>query len=243
MDTTTLASTTALVLFSGGQDSTTCLAWALNRYKLVYTLGFDYGQRHHIEMICRKNILEAIPAIQPLWSTRLQQDTVLTFDIFRHIGENSLVSDIPIAPCASTTHDINIPNTFVPGRNLFFITAAAALAWKLHCRHIILGVCETDSSGYPDCRDDAVKAMQVAINTGMDARFVLHSPLMWLDKAATWQMAQDEGGQSLIELVRIDSHTCYEGYREHLHSWGYGCGKCPACVLRARGWDIFSRNT
>jgi len=249
MSNNTLNKKSALVLFSGGQDSTICLAWALNRYDAVYTIGFDYGQRHHIEMVCRETILQKLPTMRAEWAQRLQQDTIVSLDIFRQIGENALVGDAPISmglnnsSCSNTgeAKDTSaVPNTFVPGRNLFFITAAAALAWKQACQHIVLGVCETDSSGYPDCRDDAVKAMQIAINIGMDTNTILHSPLMWLHKADTWHMAFVEGGKDFVELVRVESHTCYEGNREHLHAWGYGCGVCPACILRARGFEQFS---
>lgn len=224
----------ALVIFSGGQDSATCLGWALNRFEHVFTVGFDYGQRHHVEMECRRNVLEAVRSDASLpasWAGRLGGDTLLSLGLFNQIGETAMTSDMEIA-----FNEQGIPNTFVPGRNLVFLTAAAALAWRKGIRHLVMGVCETDFSGYPDCRDDTIKAMQVALNLGMDARFVVHIPLMWLDKARTWTLAEQEGGAPFVECVRTVTHTCYIGDRGELHPWGYGCGECPACKLREHGW-------
>ncbi|MEG2139674.1 MAG: 7-cyano-7-deazaguanine synthase QueC, partial [Bilophila sp.] len=207
--------TPALVIFSGGQDSTTCLGWALNRFAKVLTLGYDYGQRHLVEMDCRKQILELVrtsPTLPPDWKTRLGEDTLLELGLFNQIGETAMTSDIAI-----TANAQGLPNTFVPGRNLVFLIAAAALAWRKGIRHIIMGVCETDFSGYPDCRDDTIKAMQVALNLGMDARFILHTPLMWLNKTQTWELAQQEGHEDFVELVRTETHTCYLGERGALH--------------------------
>lgn len=227
--------TTALVIFSGGQDSATCLGWALNRFSQVLTVGYEYGQRHNVEMDCRRQVLDHLrtpsPALPAQWKTRLGEDTLIELGLFNQIGETAMTSDIAI-----TTDAQGLPNTFVPGRNLVFLTAAAALAWRKGIRNIIMGVCETDFSGYPDCRDDTIKAMQVALNLGMDARFIIHTPLMWLDKAQTWELAQNEGGATFVELVRTETHTCYLGDRDTLHPWGYGCSQCPACLLRARGW-------
>ena len=229
--------TTALVIFSGGQDSATCLGWALNRFAAVQTVGYDYGQRHHVEMECRADVLRRIrEGVQGAgWANALGEDTLLNLDLFHQIGDTAMTSDMAIDFDAK-----GLPNTFVPGRNLVFLTAAAALAWRRGIRHLIMGVCETDFSGYPDCRDDTIKAMQVALNLGMDARFVVHTPLMWLDKAATWGLAEQEGGASFVELVRTATHTCYLGDRTELHDWGYGCGKCPSCLLRARGWETYA---
>lgn len=231
--------TTALVLFSGGQDSTTCLAHALARYERVETLGFDYGQRHHIEMQARTTVLAQLRAQFPHWAPRLGQDHVLTLDVLRQIGGSSLTDDVAFAMQAD-----GLPNTFVPGRNLVFLTLAGALAYRRGLQVIVTGVCETDFSGYPDCRDDTMKAMQIALSLGMDRRFLVDTPLMWIDKAATWQLAHDlgqqgdaaGGGDALVELIVEHSHTCYTGDRSRRHAWGYGCGACPACALRASGW-------
>ena len=232
-------SDTALVLFSGGQDSATCLSWALNRFASVQTVGFDYGQRHHVEMACRANVLAQIrkgTQVPADWGQKLGQDTLLSIDLFNQIGATAMTSDMAIS-----FDEQGIPNTFVPGRNLIFLTAAAALAWRQGIRHLITGVCETDFSGYPDCRDDTIKALQVALNLGMNARFVAHTPLMWLDKAATWALAEQEGGADLVELIRTETHTCYLGERTTLHPWGYGCGECPSCKLRAHGWNEYKK--
>jgi 7-cyano-7-deazaguanine synthase len=223
--------TRAMVLFSGGQDSTTCLAWALERYDSVETMGFDYGQRHRIELDCRHGIRERIAATFPAWAPRLGADHVLAIDVLGRISDTALTRDAEISMQAD-----GLPNTFVPGRNLLFFTLAAAVAYRRGLEVIVGGMCETDYSGYPDCRDATVKAMQVALTLGIDRPFVLETPLMWLDKAQTWQLAQDLGGSDLVELIRTDTHTCYLGERGELHAWGYGCGSCPACELRARGY-------
>ena len=223
--------TTALVLFSGGQDSTTCLAHALARYERVETLGFDYGQRHHIEMQARTTVLTQLHAQFPHWAPRLGQDHVLTLDVLRQIGGSSLTDDVAFAMQAD-----GLPNTFVPGRNLVFLTLAGALAYRRGLQVIVTGVCETDFSGYPDCRDDTMKAMQLALNLGLAQRLRIETPLMWIDKAATWRLAEQLGGAALVELIVEHTHTCYQGERGARHAWGYGCGECPACSLRARGW-------
>ncbi len=216
----------ALVLFSGGQDSTTCLAWALARYPHVETIGFAYGQRHAVELTCREPVRAQL-ATQALGPDHLV-DLTATLGA---LGATALTSDAEIAMTAE-----GLPNTFVPGRNLLFLTCAAAIAYRRGLRRIVAGMCETDYSGYPDCRDDTVKAMQLALNLGMQRRFVLETPLMWRDKAATWELALTLGGDRLVELIRIGTHTCYKGDRSHLHDWGYGCAACPACDLRAFGW-------
>ncbi|NLO79204.1 MAG: 7-cyano-7-deazaguanine synthase QueC [Xanthomonadaceae bacterium] len=221
----------ALVLFSGGQDSATCLAWALARYERVETLGFRYGQRHAVELDCRLRLREALRALRPEWAARLGEDHVLTLDCLGALSDTALTREAAIAMQAN-----GLPNTFVPGRNLLFLTYAAALAYRRGIKRLVAGVCETDFSGYPDCRDDTMKALQVALNLGMDSRFVIDTPLMWLDKAATWALAEELGGAALVELIREHTHTCYLGERGTRHDWGYGCGSCPACELRAAGW-------
>jgi len=221
----------ALVLFSGGQDSTTCLAWALQRFSEVETLGFDYGQRHRVELECRLAIRAALSEPGALGFGRLGPDHFLGLDALGAISETALTREAAIEMDQS-----GLPTTFVPGRNLIFLTFAAALAFRRNCRHIVLGVCETDYSGYPDCRDDTIKAMQVALNLGLETRLVLHTPLMWRDKAATFALAEAIGGRALLELVVEQTHTCYLGDRSRKHPWGYGCGHCPACELRAEGW-------
>jgi 7-cyano-7-deazaguanine synthase len=219
----------ALVLFSGGQDSTTCLAWALARYPHVETVGFAYGQRHAVELDCRAPIRATIG---PMWPGRLGPDhTIDLAATIGGLGVTALTSETTIAMTGE-----GLPNTFVPGRNLLFFTAAAALAYRRGLRRIIGGMCETDYSGYPDCRDDTIKAMQLTLNLGMQRRFVLETPLMWRDKAATWELARTLGGDALVELIRRETHSCYLGDRSLLHAWGYGCGTCPACDLRANGW-------
>lgn len=225
---------TALVLFSGGQDSSTCLAWALDRYERVETVGFDYGQRHRIELDCRDTLRRELSAINPAWAERLGEDHTISLASLGEISKTALTSEIAIE-----MEDTGLPNTFVPGRNIIFLTFAAALAYRRGLKHIVGGMCETDYSGYPDCRDDTIKALQVALNLGMEKRFVLDTPLMWLDKADTWRLAEDLGGSRLVEAIVKESHTCYLGERGDLHEWGYGCGTCPACDLRANGYQRF----
>ena len=229
-----LAHQAALVIFSGGQDSATCLAWALDRFARVRTLGFDYGQRHAVELTCRQNLRHKLAELNPQWAARLDADCLLDIGIFRQLANTALTSDAPI-----TEKTGGLPNTFVPGRNLIFSLHAAAWAYGLDIQHMVLGVCQSDSSGYPDCRDDSIKAMQVALNTGMDANFVLHTPLMWRSKKDAWALAEALGGHKLVDLIVEESHTCYEGQRGHRYPWGYGCGQCPACLLRAAGFDEY----
>lgn len=223
-------------MFSGGQDSTTCLAHALSKYDRVETLGFNYGQRHSIEMQVRLQVLEKLRTQFAQWAHKLGQDHVLSLDVLQQIGGSSLTDEVAFAMQAD-----GLPNTFVPGRNLLFLTVAGALAYRRGVQVIVTGVCETDFSGYPDCRDDTMKAMQLALNLGLERRLRIETPLMWIDKAATWQMAKDLGGDALVELVVNDTHTCYQGTRDVLHDWGYGCGSCPACELRASGWQRWKR--
>ena len=212
-----------------------CLAWALERFARVETVGFDYGQRHAVELAVRPRIREVVAALRPEWRVRLGDDHVIKLDALAAISDTALTRDTAIEIA-----DSGLPTTFVPGRNLIFFCFAGALAYRRGARHIVAGMCETDYSGYPDCRDDTVKAMQVAITLGMDKRFTLHTPLMWIDKAATFAMAAEIGGQGFLDLIVEDTHSCYVGDRQHRHDWGYGCGTCPACQLRAQGFAKFT---
>ncbi len=221
----------ALVLFSGGQDSTTCLAQALSQYERVETVAFDYRQRHHVELQARLRVLEQIKLQFPQWAHKLGEDHLLDLAVLGQVSETSLTRDT-----AFQMESSGLPNTFVPGRNLLFLTLAAALAYRRDLEVIVTGVCETDFSGYPDCRDDSMKAMQLALSLGMDKRFLIETPLMWITKAQTWELAHRLGGDALVDLIVEHTHTCYLGDREHRHTWGYGCGTCPACELRARGF-------
>lgn len=226
------SSAKALILFSGGQDSTVCLADALSRYALVETLGIDYGQTHSIELQCRTEVLANIIGIKPEWRARLGDDHRLTLPALAQIGGTALIGDGEIKMQKN-----NLPSTFVPGRNLLFLTYAAALAYRRGLGVLVGGMCEVDSSGYPDCRRDTLYALQKTINLGMESNIEIATPLMYLDKAATWQQAADLGGEALVELIIEHSHTCYRGVREQRHDWGYGCADCPACALRARGFQ------
>src|SRR6267142_2109210 len=226
-----LCDDTALVLFSGGQDSTVCLAWALERYARVETVGFDYGQRHHAELDVRPRVRAGVAALRPEWAQRLGEDHVVRLDALAAMSETALTRDVAIEVAAS-----GLPTTFVPGRNLVFFAFAGALAYRRGAKHLVAGMCETDFSGYPDCRDDTIKAMQLALGLGMDRRFVIHTPLMWIEKAATFALAQKLGGDAFIDLLVEETHTCYLGDRSHRHAWGFGCGECPACRLRAQGF-------
>jgi 7-cyano-7-deazaguanine synthase len=219
------------------------LAHALAQYERVETLAFDYRQRHHVELEARLNVLQAIRAQFPQWADKLGEDHMLDLAVLGQVSETSLTRDM-----AFQMESSGLPNTFVPGRNLLFLTLAAALAYRRGLDVIVTGVCETDFSGYPDCRDDTMKAMQIALSLGMDRRLLIETPLMWIDKSQTWQLAYDlgekahpGGGDTLVDLIVEQSHTCYLGDREHRHDWGYGCGQCPACELRARGWEHWRR--
>jgi 7-cyano-7-deazaguanine synthase len=227
----------ALVLFSGGQDSTTCLVWALARYERVETVGFNYGQRHGVELDCRAPVIARIKLAFPHWAAKLGDDQVIALDVLKGIGNTALTTDVAIEMNAN-----GLPNTFVPGRNILFLTIAAAIAYRRGIGSLVTGVCETDYSGYPDCRDDFVKAMQVTLNLGMAQRFILETPLMWIDKAATWRLAQALGGNELLDIIRDETHTCYLGDRSRRHDWGFGCGTCPACELRKNGYEKFIAN-
>jgi len=219
------------VLFSGGQDSTTCLAWALARFRRVETVGFDYGQRHSAELKARPRVLGAIRARFAEWAVRLGDDHMLSLDVLKQIGGTALTDATKIEMGAD-----GLPTTFVPGRNVMFLTAAAALGYRRGIADLVGGMCETDYSGYPDCRDKTVTAVAEALTLALARRLTIHTPLMWIDKAATWSLAEELGGVALVDLIREETVTCYEGDRAHRHDWGYGCGVCPACDLRAKGF-------
>ncbi|RRV47737.1 7-cyano-7-deazaguanine synthase QueC [Pseudomonas sp. p106] len=227
----------ALVLFSGGQDSTTCLAWALERYEYVETIGFDYGQRHEIELQCRINILLEIRNRFPNWAKRLGDDHVLDLKLLGQISDTAMTAEKTIE-----FEKNGLPNTFVPGRNLLFFTFAAAIAYRRGLSVLVGGMCETDYSGYPDCRDNTLKSLQVSLGLGMDLPLVIETPLMWLDKKQTWDLAKDVGGLGFVEFVQEETHTCYLGDRQRRHEWGYGCNDCPACELRRNGFEAFQRD-
>jgi len=220
----------ALVLFSGGQDSTTCLAWALTHFEHVETIGFDYGQRHQVELQARTEVLAAVRERFPQWAGRLGEDHMVDLTVLGQISDTALTRDTAIQMT-----EAGLPNTFVPGRNLLFFQLAAAVGYRRGLHTLVGGMCETDFSGYPDCRDDTLKALQVAVSLGMGQRFTFETPLMWIDKAATWELARELGGDALVDIIVRQSHTCYHGVRDTLHSWGYGCGECPACALRRAG--------
>jgi 7-cyano-7-deazaguanine synthase len=232
----TLSADRALVLCSGGQDSTVCLAWALERFARVETLGFDYGQRHAIELSVRARLRENMAALNADWKSRLHDDHLVRLEALSAISDTALTRETAIEIA-----DSGLPTTFVPGRNLIFFCFAGALAYRRGARHLVAGMCETDYSGYPDCRDDTIKAMQVALTLGLDKRVTIHTPLMWVDKADTFAMAVQIGGEAFLDLVIEDSHSCYLGDRTKRHNWGYGCGTCPACDLRAKGFAKFMK--
>jgi 7-cyano-7-deazaguanine synthase len=229
--------TKALVLFSGGQDSTTCLAWALERYEHVETIGFDYGQRHRVELECRVNILQKIRSTFPNWASRLGDDHFLDLQLLGQISDTAMTSEKQIE-----FEQNGLPNTFVPGRNLLFFTFAAAIAYRRGLSVLVGGMCETDYSGYPDCRDNTLKALQVSLSLGMDMPLVFETPLMWLDKKQTWVLAKDLGGVGFVKFIQEETHTCYLGDRQHRHDWGYGCNNCPACDLRRIGFEAYQRD-
>ena len=232
----TPADDAALVLFSGGQDSTVCLAWALERYHRVETVGFDYGQRHRVELKARDHVRAAITAAFPAWASRLGEDHLVALPELGRISETALTRDAAIEMTAA-----GLPSTFVPGRNLLFLTYAAAIAYRRGIGVLVGGMCETDYSGYPDCRDATLQTLARAISLGMDRDIRIETPLMTVDKAGTWQMADVIGGPALVDLIIDDTHTCYLGDRSQRHVWGFGCGACPACELRAKGWDVWQR--
>jgi 7-cyano-7-deazaguanine synthase len=226
----------ALVLFSGGQDSATCLAWALERYPHVETIGFHYGQRHAVELECRTVVLDRLRAEFPAWVERLGRDHMLDLALLGQISDTALTQEQELSFKAS-----GLPSTFVPGRNLLFFTFASAIAYRRGLTTLVGGMCETDYSGYPDCRDNTLKALQVSMSLGLDAPMVVETPLMWLTKEQTWRLAEQLGGGALVELIRTDTHTCYLGDHTQLHRWGYGCGHCPACELRRTGYEAFTQ--
>ncbi len=224
----------ALILFSGGQDSATVLAWALENFDNVETIGFSYEQRHSIELSCRQNVLSAIKSAFPKWQARLGADHMLDLSVLGEISRTSLTRNIDIEDNIS-----GIPNSFVPGRNLVFLNFAAALGYRQNIKTLVAGMCEADFSGYPDCRKDTLDACMRAISLGMDREFVLHTPLMFLSKAGAWALANELGGDKLVDIIVEHSHTCYKGERGVRHEWGYGCATCPACILRAKGWEEY----
>ena len=226
----------ALVLFSGGQDSTVCLAWALERFAHVETVGFAYGQRHAVELDVRPRIRAALATHSQAWCARLGDDHIVRIDALAEISETALTREAAIEIGKS-----GLPTTFVPGRNLVFFAFAGAIAYRRGIKHLVGGMCETDYSGYPDCRDDTIKAMQLALTLGTDRRFVIHTPLMWIDKAATFGLAHEIGGDALIDILLAETHTCYLGDRAQRHEWGFGCGECPACRLRAAGYEKWKK--
>jgi 7-cyano-7-deazaguanine synthase len=226
----------ALVLLSGGQDSAICLAWALTRYACVETVGFDYGQRHSVELECRERVRDAIAGLSPDWGGRLGADHRIDLGALGLISETALTRDAEIRLRAD-----GLPNTFVPGRNLLFLTFAAALAYRRGIGHIVGGMCQTDYSGYPDCRNDTLSRLNEAVNLGMGARFSFEFPLMWRTKAESWAMTKALGGDALVEIVAEHTHSCYLGVREERHVWGYGCGDCPACRIRAEGYEAWGK--
>ena len=232
-----LATDTALVLFSGGQDSTTCLAWALEHYSRVETIGFDYGQRHAIELTVRPGLLAKMREQSPEWHARLGEDHMIDLSLISAISDTAMTQDVEIV-----MQENGLPNTFVPGRNLLFMTVAATVAYRRGLTVLVGGMCETDFSGYPDCRHETMEAMAQALSLGLDKPVVIDTPLMWLTKAQTWALAETIGGAELVELIVEDSHTCYRGDRKHRHAWGYGCGDCPACELRAAGHSEWVAN-
>ena len=222
----------ALVLFSGGQDSTVCLAWALERYDTVETIAFEYGQRHAVELSQRKVVLERIGTLKPDWAHRLGADHQLSLPEFASISDTALTREAEIV-----MQENGLPSTFVPGRNLVFFTYAAAVAYRRGISVLVGGMCETDYSGYPDCREATMQSLQTTLALGMDRSVRIETPLMFKTKAATWAMTDDIGGEALVDLVVEATHTCYLGDRTRQHPWGYGCGRCPACRLRAKGYD------
>lgn len=227
----------AIVLFSGGQDSATCLAWALNEFPRVETIGFDYGQNHSVELEVRQKFLKSLRSSFPDLTKNLGEDHLVDLSVLGAISDTALTGEREIE-----MNEAGLPNTFVPGRNLLFFMIAGAVGYRRNAKHLVGGMCETDYSGYPDCRDDTLKSLQVTLGLGMDTRYVVHTPLMWIDKSQTWKMADDLGGTELVDLIIKDTHTCYRGDRDMLHAWGYGCNDCPACELRAAGWNSYAES-
>jgi 7-cyano-7-deazaguanine synthase len=229
-----MSSNSAIVLFSGGQDSSTCLAWALSKFDYVETIAFDYKQRHSVELECRLNVLSSIREKFPEWNDKLGEDHLLSVPVLSDISDTSLTSLSEIK-----YQENGLPSTFVPGRNLLFLVLTGALAYRRGINNIVTGVCETDFSGYPDCRNETIKAQEKALSLGLDSPMEIHTPLMWIDKSQTWELSYDLGGNPLVDIICKDTHTCYLGNRSQKFEWGYGCGKCPACDIRKRGWENF----
>ena len=229
-----MTTTSALVLFSGGQDSAVCLAWALARHERVETIGFDYRQRHRVELDCRVTFLAKLREQFPQWAGKLGDDHLLDLGVLGEVSDTALTREQAIGFAES-----GLPSTFVPGRNLVFLTFAGAVAYRRGLRALVGGMCETDFSGYPDCRRATMDAVQASLTLGMDRDTPVETPLMYLDKAQTWDLAAQLGGSELIALIVEETHTCYLGDRSQRHDWGFGCGKCPACELRAKGWDTW----
>lgn len=227
----------ALVLFSGGQDSTVCLAWALSKFDHVETIGFDYGQRHRIELECRLTVLKRFRESFPEWANKLGEDRVIDLSWLGQISDCALTEERLIA-----LSENGLPNTFVPGRNLVFFLIASAVAYRRGLGTLVGGMCQTDYSGYPDCREDTLKALQVSTNLGMASNFRFETPLMWIDKTETFELGHALGGDVLLDIIRTDTHTCYTGDRLHEHDWGFGCGECPACELRKKGWENYLKH-
>lgn len=223
----------ALVLFSGGQDSTVCLAWALEKYDGIYTIGFDYNQRHKVELKCREKLLKVLKKNHPKWSKKIKEDFIINLDFLADISKSALTENLKIETFG------NFPNTFLPGRNILFFSIAATLASKIAITEIIGGMCETDFSGYPDCRNDTLMSLEKTLQLGFNESFKIELPLMFLDKCETWELAQNLGGSPFVDLIIEDTHTCYNGERDHKNIWGYGCGECPACELRKNGYEMF----
>ncbi len=224
----------ALVLFSGGQDSTICLAWALANFDQVFTISFNYGQRHEVELDCCGRIIEQIGKLRPSWSTKLSQQETIDLDFVPVISNSALTSQIEIELTNS-----GLPNTFVPGRNMFFFSIAASLAYRLGTWDLVGGMCEADYSGYPDCRDSFIRSLESSISLGLDKAYKIHTPLMFLNKAESWTFAENLGGRELIDIILEETHSCYLGVRDERHDWGYGCNNCPACMLRRVGYSRY----
>ncbi len=225
---------TALLLFSGGQDSATCLAWALDRFDHIETVGFDYEQRHAVELQCRGNVREKVAALYPDWHSALGPDHILDLSVLGKISDTSLTRDVEIE-----MNETGLPSTFVPGRNLIFLNFAAAVGYRRGITTLIGGMCEADFSGYPDCRKQTLDVTMSSISLGMDRVFTLETPLMSISKAGAWDMAETLGGQDLVDIILEESHTCYLGERGRRYDWGYGCDDCPACDLRSKGWQEY----
>jgi 7-cyano-7-deazaguanine synthase len=228
-------------LFSGGQDSTTALAWALSRYNRVETIGFSYGQKHLVEMERRPIIRDAIVELLPAWRTRLGPDHVVDLDLIGQITGKNIES--PADHAQVVGEGFASGSRYIPGRNLIMLSMGASVAFRRDIRTLVTGTSETEYSGYPDCRDASMKGVEAAITLSSGLKFKIECPLMWLDKAGVWSLAKTLGGSGLVKIVQEDTHTCYQGSRDVRHVWGYGCGGCSACQLRAKGWSEFEEKS